>query len=117
MSSPTTPVPTFPAKRLGDPSEPATWDDLPIPVKSHASYVDFEADNSLRASWAAAALKPYAEFVLGWQSGAINEDPSTAMQDLLADLRHLADAMGIDFEDVYANAAAHYHLDLEGRMV
>lgn len=111
MSTTSRPVPTFPAPRLGDPAEQATWADLPqvVPSRNHE---DWEIDNGRRACLAALALRPYGEKVC---KDPGEEEVHTLMTDLVADLRHLADAMGIDFEDVYARACAHYHLDLTGR--
>lgn len=114
MSTNAAPDPTYPAARLGDPSEPATWEDLPTVVPGHNRYVDWTVDNSRRASWAAAALRPYGELVM---PNGVTETPEVILSDLLADLRHLADAMGIDFDHAYGAACGHYYLDLTGRPV
>jgi hypothetical protein len=65
--------------------------------------------NARRAVWALLALNHFAE-VTGLDPVA--DDPHTALADLLADLRHLCDALDIDFGASDAHAHQHYLEDL-----
>lgn len=64
-------------------------------------------DNELRARFAGIAVKAYAE-----RTGK-DEPPETIIDDLLNDLRHLCDALGLDFESIVAHDTA-YQAELRG---
>ena len=66
-------------------------------------------DNNQRAAFAGEAVKAYAKRT-GMLTG---EDPETVVSDLLNDMRHLCDALGLDFEALAANDM-HYHAELRG---
>lgn len=66
---------------------------------------DPQRDNNARASFAVAALVAYRNVVRG------DEDIETVLSDLLGDLRHLADVVGVDFDE--ANDRGRYHYDAE----
>jgi hypothetical protein len=57
--------------------------------------LDPQRDNDIRAGWAAWALVAYAQH-LG--NASLTEEVETAAADLLSDLRHLFDALGMDWE-------------------
>ncbi|MBE5477993.1 hypothetical protein E3G68_005347 [Mycobacteroides abscessus] len=59
--------------------------------------VDLQRDNNIRAGWAARALIAYANH-LGDQS--LVEELETVTGDLLGDLLHLFDALGLDWEEI-----------------
>jgi hypothetical protein len=65
--------------------------------------------NARRAAWALLALTHFAD-VTGLDPVA--DDPHTALADLLADLRHLCDALDIDFAASDTHAYQHYCEDL-----
>ena len=44
----------------------------------------------------------------------LNKDPETAIVDLVADLRHLCDVLGIEWHDVRLQAASHYEAEVVG---
>lgn len=70
------------------------------------------ADNGVRARWAARALVAFAEHLAdGTLTG---EEPETALVDLLADLLHLADALGQEPADLLELAVAHYGEEVAG---
>jgi hypothetical protein len=57
--------------------------------------------NNDRAFWANCALEAHME-----ESGS--DDAGLAFQDLLCDLRHLADARGLPFQAALDRSASHY---------
>lgn len=70
-------------------------------------YDDSAHDNTRRAGFALAALGGY-RAVVG------DEEPATVIGDLLGDLRHLCDALGLDFEDLVEAGRFHYDAELRG---
>lgn len=66
--------------------------------------------NTMRALWAGLGVKAYAQ-----QTGLLNqEEPVTAIKDLLNDLRHLCDALNLDFEEISANSLRSYVEEVSG---
>ncbi|GAB3162157.1 hypothetical protein GCM10027258_80620 [Amycolatopsis stemonae] len=74
---------------------------------------DGRHDNGRRAGFAALAVLAFA-----YRVGAINdrndEDPATVIGDLLADLRHLADSLELDFDELDRRGLGHYVPELYG---
>lgn len=68
---------------------------------------DGEHDNGRRAGFAATAVLAYAERT-GLLSDRNDEHPATAIGDLLADLRHLTDSLGLDFAELTRRGKDHY---------
>lgn len=68
-------------------------------------------DNARRAGFAAVAVVAYGE-----RTGVIEEDLYTAISDLLGDLRHLADATGLDFDTLSNHGLDHYAPELRGAL-
>lgn len=68
-------------------------------------------DNQLRAVWASLAVLAYAERTYG--SALMTEPISQTINDLLSDMRHLCDAIGLDFLDL-ACRGGHYEAELTG---
>ncbi|MEO6087205.1 MAG: hypothetical protein ABIQ18_29245 [Umezawaea sp.] len=68
---------------------------------------DGEHDNGRRAGFAAAAVLAYAERA-GLLSERNDEHPATAIGDLLADLWHLVDSLGLDFAELTRRGKDHY---------
>lgn len=62
--------------------------------------------NDDRAAWAWEAVRTFMA-----RTGMPQEDAPTAMVDLLADLRHLADRVDLDWEELRRRADGHYRLD------
>lgn len=54
-----------------------------------------------KGEWAHDALKHYANYD--------KEDLGTTMVDMLSDMKHLADAHGLDFDSLLGSAENHYH--------
>lgn len=71
---------------------------------------DSPHDNTRRAGFAGQALITYADVT---RSGT-SEDPSTVIGDLLGDLRHLCDALGLDFDALSEDGREHYDAELRG---
>lgn len=71
--------------------------------------IDPQRDNNIRAGWAARALVAYAQH-LG--NASLTEEVQTAATDLLSDLRHLFDALGIDWEAAVSASDEHYRGDI-----
>lgn len=44
------------------------------------------------------------------------DEPATEVIDLLIDVRHLCDVIGVDFEDAVASSDMHYQAEIEGRV-
>jgi hypothetical protein len=59
--------------------------------------------NGARANWAAAALTTFA-----YSTGQNGESVAQVMADLLGDLHHLTDYLGLDFDAIVEHGAFHY---------
>ena len=72
-----------------------------LPDKADGDFTDgstpaeIAADNLRRATSAATAVKAYAT-----ATGSIQDTPRSMIGDLVGDLRHLCDALGLDFYDL-----------------
>lgn len=66
-------------------------------------------DNDARAAWAGRALAWFA-----MNTGDLDEDLETVLSDLLSDLRHLADALEVDYGNADERAERHYQREIEG---
>ncbi|MFZ2530507.1 MAG: hypothetical protein WAX14_23120 [Rhodococcus sp. (in: high G+C Gram-positive bacteria)] len=73
------------------------------------SAIGADQQNALRALLAATALVPY---VKRCRSG--NDGFEEQIADLVADLRHLADTLDVDWGDVDARVASNYAAELLG---
>jgi hypothetical protein len=91
-----------PHEHIGDLAE------LPVMHIEHGG--DVEHDNAARASFAAAALVAYVNQV--GDSG----DLETSIADLLGDLRHLCDALGIGYGDADGRGEYHYDAEIHGEL-
>ena len=68
-----------------------------------------QGDNNARAALAASVLVAFAE------TGSVQfEDFDTTLGDLLADLRHLCDALELDFADISWRAENNYQSEIRG---
>lgn len=68
---------------------------------------DPQGDNNARAAYGAVALSAFIRHVG-------SDVPETEFADLLADLMHLADSMGIDFDSALATAGRNHREELRG---
>lgn len=75
--------------------------------------VDPQADNDRRAAWGARGLLGYASF-LG--RGKLTGELETRASDLLADLRHMYDALGLDWEDAMSSVERNYRSEILGEL-
>jgi hypothetical protein len=105
-----TPMSTYPAGRI----DADSVTDLPDASPEHltADGVDPALNNYRRATFASGAVKAYAARTM--PSGG--EEPATAIGDLLADLRHLSDSLGLDFDDMDATAYRRYSEEVRGEL-
>lgn len=62
--------------------------------------------NGVRAGWAVEALETFARKT--GQLADVEHDPGTVVGDLLANLHHLTDVMGVDWDTVEAQGREHY---------
>ena len=88
-----------------------TMDDLrELPDRSIRSVhgVDMQNDNDARATWAAQTLVAYTALV--GDSGELE----TQIVDVLADLRHLCDALGLDYAAADETAATRHSEEIHG---
>lgn len=72
-----------------------------VPTDGELNYEDAVADNNLRAGWAALALLAHTERVG-------SDEMENDIADLVANLMHLCDGVGIDFDTVLNKAEYHY---------
>lgn len=85
----------------------AAWADLPaLRIESCGDHV---ADNNARASFGARAAAAYANMC------GVNE-AETVIADLLGDLRHLCDAIDIDFETVLGRSEVFHQEEIRGEL-
>lgn len=75
-----------------------------------------ERRNRHRAARAREALRQYAIDSFGPQQAAVElaQDPRSLLADLLTDLRHFADARGLDFAQAVESSAGHHHGETVG---
>lgn len=72
---------------------------------------DLVRDNSIRAGWAARALIAYATHLA---DQSLVEDLETVTSDLVGDLLHLCDALGLDWEEIFERGERFYREELSG---
>ena len=72
---------------------------------------DPQRDNDIRANRGALALVGYAQLVAG---GSLTDEAVSAVSDLLSDLRHLCDGLGIDWEAAVASSDTNYRDEILG---
>lgn len=70
-------------------------------------------DNNTRAAWGAIALLAFTARTFGDAAG---EDWETLVGDLMADLMHLCDALGVDFDEMVEKGRSHYEPELHGEL-
>lgn len=75
--------------------------------------VDPQADNDCRARWGAQALIAYAT---NQGKASLQEELETVASDMLADLRHLFDALELDWEGLSAKADENYRAEIIGKI-
>lgn len=83
-----------------------SWETVPV-GKIGIDYAP-QRDNDARASFVARALAAYREVVRG------DEEVETVMSDFLGDMRHFADAVGVDFDAVNDRGQYHYEAEIVG---
>ena len=74
---------------------------------------DLRRDNSIRARRAARALVAYAQHLGG---ATLTEEVEVAAGDLLGDLRHLFDALGVEWDAAVASSEVHYRAEIFGEL-
>lgn len=102
----------FPAVYVGDKPAEMVIAEIDLPEHGQIDHDDPIEDNTTRAGSAAVALKAYAR--TGGGSYLTGEAPETAIYDLLGDLRHLCDALGLNFDELNDRGARHYEAEVTG---
>lgn len=74
---------------------------------------DPQRDNDIRAARAARALTAYANHV---GKGSLGGEVETAIADLLGDLRHMCDALDVDWDGAAARAESYHHHEVLGEL-
>lgn len=87
-----------------------TMDDVRAWRDRHIGDTDPQADNNARASFAALALVTYTDKV--GDSGELG----TQISDLLGDLMHLCDSLGVEFDSAVDTARMHYTAEIRGEL-
>lgn len=72
---------------------------------------DPQRDNDIRANRGALALVSYTQRVAG---GSLTDEAASAVSDLLSDLRHLCDGLGVDWEAAVASSDTNYRDEILG---
>ena len=75
--------------------------------------VDPQADNDVRARWGARALVGYATHLGG---ASLSSELETSVTDMLADVRHLFDALGLDWHDALSTVDRNYRAEILGEL-
>lgn len=105
--------PLFRARQLGDVYTFAELAQALTAAESKSPEdVALSASNDRRVSWAGAAFLEYARNTGIYEQPS--EDLARHLSDLLGDLRHLADALGADWEELAASAGKHYRAEIHG---
>lgn len=96
------------ATRIGD-GDDMNVDDLPDPDARLLDHIETpQSRNRQRALFAGVAAKAFAD-----RTGK-GEPLETVLSDMLADVYHLCDAVGFDFEELRARGFRHYQEEIEG---
>lgn len=107
------PSPDTPVEAVSQLKELLAWYDGDGEMRYHDTVEDGRHDNGRRAGFAAIAVLVYAA-----RTGLLNdrndEEPTTVLGDLLGDLRHLADSLGLDFGELNGHGEFHYEPELRG---
>lgn len=74
-----------------------------VPTGLHITGEDDVADNAARSSFAGQALLFYQKL-----TRSCDEEASTVIVDFLADLRHLCDALGLEFDGCVEGSLLHW---------
>jgi len=112
MTEPQTP--TFKASLFERPGE-VTADDLAelADLALSVSGADWQHDNNVRATRGARALRAH---ILAHADQHRGEDEmETEVADMLADLRHLCDALGVDYEGADYSARINHEFEVHGQ--
>lgn len=101
----------YPATRLvsHDVSETKFSDLDSLGTAGPLAYEDPAEDNATRAIWCLVGLRAFAQ-----RTGITDEDPALVIGDFLGDLRHLCDALGVDFATVNDHGAEHHWYEVRG---
>lgn len=68
-------------------------------------------DGGIRAGWAARALIGYVQHL---DDGSLTGELESVVSDLLADLRHLCDALNLDWDEMDVRARRNYVAEIIG---
>lgn len=109
------PTPDVPVTAVGALEDLESWFDGDGEMRYGTSTEDTRHDNGRRAGFAATAVLAYVRRTCHG-SAANDEMPETVISDLLADLRHLSDALGLDFAETDDHGARHYEAELRGEI-
>ncbi len=109
MTEPEQPI--YPATRFTDkdPLEVVFSDLDEFEGVTQLEHEDPCADNATRAEWALIGLRTFAE-----RTRITDESPVLVMGDFLANLRHLCDALGINFDHVNEAGEEHHYWEIRG---
>ncbi len=70
-----------------------------------------QRDNDIRATWGAQTLMAYGACV---NDATIDEDLQTSFTDMLGDLRHLCDAVGVDWDRAVERSGRDHFSEVRG---
>lgn len=93
--------------------------EIDLPEHGHVHQKDPIVDNTSRAGSAAVALKAFArtqglDLTDGTNAYLHGEGPDTAIGDLLGNLRHLCDALGLEYDALNRAGEMHYNAEISG---
>ncbi|WP_082993074.1 hypothetical protein [Mycobacterium sp. 1245111.1] len=72
---------------------------------------DIQRDNDIRAARGAQALMAYGAYL---NDATVNEDLQSSVSDLLGDLRHLCDAVGVDWDRAVERSGRDHFSEVRG---
>jgi hypothetical protein len=72
---------------------------------------DIQRDNNIRAASGAQALMAYGAYV---NDATIDEDLQSSVSDMLGDLRHLCDAVGVDWDRAVERSGRDHFSEVRG---
>ena len=102
----------FKASLFDNPAD-VTYDDLVELPDMVITERDYQHDNNARATRGAKALSSHIQAHVDFHRG--EDEMSAEIADMLADVRHLCDALNVDYQAADRTAAINHSYEVRGR--